>query len=135
SRYEEEREQYSLGIDYLRGKTTYSLGYTNSKEDDYQAETASFGISQDLFGDLTTVTMGFSRGEDVVRKRDTITDRVDPGFVEPTDRWSYRVGVAQVLTKTLVMNLGLEVITDEGYLNNPYRSYRYVNPSDPRLFA
>jgi hypothetical protein len=33
------------------------------------------------------------------------------------------------------MNLGLEVITDEGYLNNPYRSYRYVNPGDERLFA
>lgn len=135
SRYTEEREQYGLGFDYLRGKTTYSLSYTNSKENDYQAETASFGISQDLFGDLTTVAMGFSRGEDIVRKRDTITDRVDPSFREPIDRWSYRVGVTQVLTKTLVMNLELEVITDEGYLNNPYRSYRYINPSDDRLFA
>ncbi|HEX7114461.1 MAG TPA: DUF3570 domain-containing protein [Steroidobacter sp.] len=135
SEYKEERDQYTVGFDYLRGKTTYSLSYTNSTENDYQAETTSFGISQDLFGDLTTITMGFSRGKDIVRKRDTITDRVDPNFREPIDRWSYRVGLSQVLTKTLIAALELEVITDEGYLNNPYRSYRFVNPSDSRLFA
>ncbi len=135
SEYKEERDQYSLGLEYLRGKTTYNLGYTDSKENDYQAETTSFGISQDLFGDLTTITMGFSRGKDVVRRRDTTTDRIDPAFKEPIDRWSYRVGVSQILTKSLISSLQLEVITDEGFLNNPYRSYRFVNPSDNRLFA
>jgi hypothetical protein len=135
SEYQEEREQYSLGLEYLRGKTTYNLGYTHSKENDYEAETTSFGISQDLFGDLTTISMGFSRGSDTVQKLDTITDRIDPGFKEPIDRWSYRVGVSQILTKSLITSLALEVITDEGFLNNPYRSYRFVNPSDARLFA
>jgi hypothetical protein len=135
SEYKEERQQYSLGLEYLRGKTTYSLNYTNSHEDDYQAETTSFGISQDLFGDLTTISMGFSRGNDIVRKRDTVTDTIDPNFKEPIDRWSYRVGVSQILTKSLITTLNLEVITDEGYLNNPYRSYRYVNPTDDRLFS
>jgi hypothetical protein len=135
SQYKEERDQYSLGFEYLRGKTTYSLNYTNSKENDYQAETTSFGISQDLFGDLTTITMGFSRGDDSVQRRDTITNRIDPTFKEPIDRWSYRVGLSQILTKSLISSLQLEVITDEGFLNNPYRSYRFVNPSDDRLFA
>ncbi len=135
SEYKEERDQYSVGLEYLRGKTTYNLGYTHSKENDYQAETTSFGISQDLFGDLTTISMGFSRGKDVVRRRDTITDQIDPTFAEPIDRWSYRVGVSQILTKSLISSLQLEVITDEGFLNNPYRSYRFVNPTDDRLFA
>ncbi|MGH8185615.1 MAG: DUF3570 domain-containing protein, partial [Steroidobacteraceae bacterium] len=135
SEYKEERDQFTLGFDFLRGKTTYNLSYTNSEESDYQAETTSFGISQDLFGDLTTVSMGFSRSSDTVRKRDTITDRIDPDFNEPVDRWSYRVGVSQILTKSLIATLGLEVITDEGFLNNPYRSYRFVNPTDDRLFA
>lgn len=135
SEYKEERNQFTLSFDFLRGKTTYNLSYTNSEESDYQAETTSFGISQDLFGDLTTVSMGFARGSDTVRKRDTITDRIDPNFSEPIDRWSYRVGVSQILTKRLIATLGLEVITDEGFLNNPYRSYRYVNPTDERLFA
>ena len=135
SEYKEERDQYSLGLEYLRGKTTYNLGYSNSKENDYEAETTSFGISQDLFGDLTTISMGFSRGKDLVRRRDTITDQIDPNFNEPIDRWSYRVGVSQILTKSLISSMNLEVITDEGFLNNPYRSYRFVNPSDDRLFA
>jgi hypothetical protein len=79
--------------------------------------------------------MGFSRGNDIVQRRDTITNQIDPTFKEPTDRWSYRVGVSQILTKSLISSLQLEVITDEGFLNNPYRSYRFVNPSDDRLFA
>jgi hypothetical protein len=135
SEYEEERDQYSLALEYLRGKTTYSLSYSDSKENDYEAQTSSFNISQDLFGDLTTISMGFSRGKDIVRRRDTITDRIDPSFEEPIDRWSYRVGVSQILTKSIISTLALEVITDEGFLNNPYRSYRFVNPSDTRLFA
>jgi hypothetical protein len=38
SQYKEERDQYSLGLEYLRGKTTYSLNYTDSKENDYTAQ-------------------------------------------------------------------------------------------------
>src|SRR5687768_10245212 len=129
SEYKEERDQYSLGFDYLRGKTTYSLSYTNSEENDYEAQTASFNISQDLFGDLTTVNMGFAKGTDVVR------NSTDELFEEDVDRWSYRVGVSQILTKTIIATLGLEVITDEGYLNNPYRSFRYVDPSNNQRFA
>ena len=135
SEYKEQRDQYSLGLEYLRGKTTYLLGYSASKENDYQAETTSFGISQDLFGDLTTITLGFSKGTDTVRRRDPLSNRVDPNFNEPIDRWNYRVGVSQIMTRTLIMTFDYEVITDEGYLNNPYRSYRYVNPGDDRLFA
>lgn len=134
SEYKEERTQYNLGFDYLRGKTTYSLSYTNSDEDDYQASTTSFGISQDLFGDLTTISMGFSKGADTVRRRDTVTNTIDPTFEKPIDRWSYRVGVSQILTRSMIMALGLEVITDEGYLNNPYRSFRYIDPDDQTNF-
>jgi hypothetical protein len=139
SQYKEERKQWSLGLDYLRGKTTYSLNYTNSEENDYLAKTATFGISQDLFGDLTTISMGFSKGDDTVRR--TISDPVslqrivDPNFEKKTDRWNYRVGVSQILTKSLISSLALEVITDEGFLNNPYRSYRYVNPLNDADYA
>src|SRR5688500_2300469 len=96
SEYKEERDQYSLGFEYLRGKTTYNLGYSNSKENDYEADTASIGLSQDLFGDLTTITMGFSRGMDKVR------NSTDPLFEQDIDRWSYRVGVSQILTQSII---------------------------------
>ncbi|MFL6547222.1 MAG: DUF3570 domain-containing protein [Povalibacter sp.] len=139
SEYKEERDQWSLGFDYLHGKTTYSLSYTNSEENDYLAKTASFNISQDLFGDLTTISMGFSKGNDTVRRTIPSAENpeiriVDPSFNEEVERWSYRVGVSQILTRNMILSLGLEVITDEGYLHNPYRSFRYYDPEDDLHF-
>jgi hypothetical protein len=129
SPYEEQRDQASLALDLLNGKTQYSLSVTGSDEDDYTANTASFDLSHDLFGDLTTVSFGYSRGWDEVRKRG------DPDFDEPVDRRSYRVGLTQIVTPSLVMGLAYETITDEGFLNNPYRSVRYLDADNPAGFA
>ncbi len=129
SPYEEERTQWSLTADAIRGKTIYSLGFTNSEEDDYEANTAYFGLSQDLFGDLTTVSLGFARAWDTVRRRDAGGGGVDPTFLERVDRQQYRLGVSQILTKNLVLGATFEAISDEGFLNNPYRSVRYVDSS------
>jgi hypothetical protein len=123
SPYKEERQQWSVGFDMLNGKTQYSMGYVSSSENDYDAQTASFDLSQDMFGDLTTVSFGVSRSWDDVRKRG------DPDFNQPVDRWSYRVGVSQIITPQLMANFAFETITDEGYLNNPYRSARYLDPN------
>ena len=133
SEYKEERNQYSVGFDLLRGKSTYSLGFTNSDENDYQSRTVSFGVSHDMFGDLTTLSFGFARGSDVVRR--SAGPMLDPNFRREVDRTSYRVGLSQILTKSLITSLNLEVITDEGFLNNPYRSYRFVDPADNTQFA
>jgi hypothetical protein len=125
SPYKETRTQYSFAVDALHGKTQYSLGYTNSDENDYTANTATFDLSQDLFGDLTTVSFGFSRAWDEVRKRG------DPTFKEPVDRWSYRLGLSQIVTPQLMLGLELETISDSGYLHNPYREVRYLDSTVP----
>jgi len=129
SPYKEERSQASLGFDVLNGKTQYSVSVSGSDENDYTASTASFDISQDLFGDLTTVSLGFSRGWDEVRKRG------DREFEEPVDRRSYRLGLTQIVTPKLMMGLAYETITDEGFLNNPYRSVRYLDADSPAGYA
>jgi len=121
SEYTENREENTLSIDYLRQKTTMSLGYTTSVESDYDATTLSLGISQDMFGDLTTVSVGFALGDNIVSRNG------DDLFEEDNKVRSYRVSVTQILTTKLVMALALETITDEGFLNNPYRSVRYVD--------
>ncbi len=113
SPYKEERTQGSLAFDMLNDKTQYSVSVTNSDENDYTANSASFDLSQDLFGDLTTLSIGFSRGWDEVRKRG------DADFNEPVDRRSYRLGLSQILTPTLMMGFAFETVTDEGFLNNP----------------
>jgi len=128
SQYNESRTEHTLGIDYVHDKTTLSLSHTTSTENDFDAVSTSFGISQDMFGDLTTVSIGFSQGDDTIR------NSTDPLFREYADRKNYRAGITQILTKDLVMNLSHETITDEGFLNNPYRSIRYVNnPGAPIL--
>ncbi|HEX9403872.1 MAG TPA: DUF3570 domain-containing protein, partial [Steroidobacteraceae bacterium] len=56
----DERKQKSLSLDYIHDKTQYNLSYTNSTERDYISNTTHFSLSQDMFGDLTTVTLGFT---------------------------------------------------------------------------
>ena len=123
SPYSEERTQWSLGVDYLRGNTTMRVGYTTSEESDFDAETVNFSVSQDMFGDLTTLTLSYALGDDLVRRSDNST------FEKPLDRQIYGVGVTQILTKNLISSLNVETITEEGYLNNPYRSVRYFDPT------
>jgi hypothetical protein len=129
SPYTETRTQGGLAFDGLFGKTQYSVSYTLSDESDYTANTASFDLSQDIFGDLTTVSFGFSQGWDEVRKNG------DDAFEETVDRRNYRFGLQQILTPQLMAGLNYEVITDEGFLNNPYRSVRYLDPSSARGFS
>jgi opacity protein-like surface antigen len=128
SPYTEERTQWSLGMDYLRGNTTMSLGYTISEESDFDAETVAFSVSQDMFGDLTTLTLSYALGDDLVRRSD------DPTFEREVDRQQYGVGITQILTRNLIATLNFQTITDEGYLNNPYRSVRYLDSSEGRGF-
>ena len=126
SPYDEERTQWSLGVDYLRGNSTLRVGYTSSEESDYDAETYSISASQDMFGSLTTLTLSYAFGDDLVRKSD------DPTFEKPVQRQVYGVGLTQILTKNLITAINFETVTDEGYLNNPYRSVRFFFPSEGR---
>jgi hypothetical protein len=125
SPYDEERTQYSVGLDYLHDRWLMNIGMTKSEENDYVADTFSFGISQDVFGDLTTISLGYSLGNDEVGRRG------DTGFSETVERQQYRLGVSQIVTRNLLLGLSFEAITDEGYLNNPYRAVRYLDAASP----
>jgi hypothetical protein len=129
SPYKEERTQQSIGLDYLHDRWMMNVGFTNSEENDYTAETFSFGVSQDLFGDLTTVSLGYSLGNDVVGRRG------DAAFREDVERQHYRLGLSQILTKNLLLGLSFESITDEGFLNNPYRQVRYLDATTPQGYS
>ncbi len=122
SPYTEERTQWSLGMDYLRGNTTMRVNYTESVESDFDAKSYSLSVSQDMFGDLTTLTLSYGLGDDLVRKSDDAT------FERPLDRQIYGVGLTQILTKNLISSLNVETVTEEGFLNNPYRVVRYADP-------
>lgn len=129
SPYDEKRTQYSLGLDYLHDRWLLNLGFTSSTENDFDAETISIGVSQDLFGDLTTISLGYSLGDDIVSRRG------DPDFSDTIRRQHYRLGLSQILTQNLLLGFSFETITDEGFLNNPYRSVRYLDSTNPSGFS
>ena len=138
SPYTEQRTEQSAGIDYLHGKTNTSLSYTSSVENDYKSGTLNFNLSQDFFGDLSTLTLGYTRGDDKVSQRGLNYDE------SKVDRQNYRVGLSQILSKNFIMGATWETITDEATslngssvtLNNPYRAYSYFDSvSGTRGFA
>jgi hypothetical protein len=129
SPYTEERTETSLAMDYLNNKTLMSLAFTRSDESDYEAETGSLSISHDMFGDLTTVSLGYAVGNDDIGRNG------DSDFGETLKRRNYRLGVSQILTKKSILDINWETITDEGYLNNPYRSYRFIDPLSERGYS
>ena len=122
SPYKERRKQDSLSVDVLHGKTTYSAGYIGSKEIDYKSKTAFASVSQDMFGDLTTVSFGYTRGWDKVGERGTPRN-------DALERRNWQVGLSQILTRNMLLGLNFETSESEGFLNNPYRQYRYLSNS------
>ncbi len=125
SKYTEQRIEQSFGVDYLRDKTTMSVSVTRSDENDYDANAFSLNLSQDMFGDLTTVGIGFSIGNN------TVGQSTNEDFSEPMDSRGYRVSLTQIFTTRLIGNFSFEAISDEGYLNNPYRSVRFQDVASP----
>jgi hypothetical protein len=119
SKYSEERTQLSASVDYLYDSSILSYSFTSSTENDFEAQTSNFAISQEMFGGLTTVAMSYKFGNnDIMKTRDDF-------FHENAQTKGYRVSLSQVLTKNTLLGMAYEVITDEGFLNNPYRTIRY----------
>src|SRR5271168_3792556 len=125
------RKQSTGTIEYLHDKTTYTASYINSVERDYVSNTASFSVSQDMFGDLTTVTLGYGKTNDKVGENNGTAWVPNVAWLGYAQTNSYSAGFSQIITKNFIAGANLQVITDSGYLANPYRSIRYKDPSNP----
>ncbi len=131
----DERKQKSGTIEYLRDKTTYTASYMTSVERDYISDTASIGLSQSMFGDLTTVTLGFSDTRDKVGENNGTADKPVVAWLGHAMSRAYSGGVSQIITKNFITGVNLQVITDAGYLANPYRSIRYLDPTNAKGYS
>lgn len=128
SPYSEERKEQGLSAQYMVDRSTISVGYVSSKENDYDATTYSLGIDQSFFGDLTTLGFGVSFGEDIVGQN------TDPSYKRDLQRRKYSINASQIITKNLLASLSFDSASDqclnladtESCLNNPYRSVRFL---------
>jgi hypothetical protein len=133
SPYKEKRTQGSISADYLHGSTTYSLGFIQSHEPDYKANTGFFSVSQSMFGDLTTISFGYTRGWDKVGEDSYLNGRYADGgrmttWVGDADHRNWQASISQILTRNLLMSLNVETDESDGYLQSPYRTARYIDP-------
>lgn len=125
SPYTEERLEGQLGVEYLHDKTTLALNVRQSDEDDYLAKSVNFNVSHDTFGDLMNINLGFAFSDNAIWRNG------DDLFEEESQQFRVRAGISQILTKNLSVALSIESVADEGYLNNPYRTVRYIDESVP----
>jgi len=127
SPYNEQRDEFGLGLDTIYGTALFNISASYSDESDYKAKTLDMNISQDIFGGMTTINLGFTRGWDDV-------GRVDNNFDEEIDRYRYRLNLSQIVSSTIILNINYEAISDKGFLNNPYRSARLLGASVPERY-
>jgi hypothetical protein len=123
----DERHQKTVTLEYIRNKTTYKLGFTNSTERDYISNTPHFQISQDMFGDLTTITLGYSSTRNKVGENNGTALVPNVAWVGTSQTRSYSLGLSQIITRNLIGGVTVDVLTDSGYLANPYRFIRFVD--------
>jgi uncharacterized protein DUF3570 len=135
SQIRDERIQKSATLEFVHDKTTYNATYQTSVERDYRSDTSSVSLKQDMFGDLTTLSLAFANTDDKVGENN------GTAFV-PVITWlghassrSYDIDLSQILTKNLIGGVNFNVITDQGYLANPYRSIRYVDAGTPKGYS
>src|SRR6202795_3540208 len=93
----DERKQKSISLDYIHDKTQYNLSYTNSTERDYISNTTHFSLSQDMFGDLTTVTLGFTDSRNKVGENNGGTNTPKIEWLGHATSRSYEGGLSQIL--------------------------------------
>ncbi|HEY3633864.1 MAG TPA: DUF3570 domain-containing protein [Caldimonas sp.] len=125
SPYHEVRNEFGLSADYVYRDAQITVGAMTSHEPDYVANTGNIDVTQEVFGGMTTVAFGFTRGSDKVGKKNS------PEFSDTARHWQYRLGATQILTPRWLMSANFEALNDDGYLGSPYRLARVFGAAVP----
>lgn len=125
SKYKETRNEYNLGLDYVVRDSSISVSTSKSKEPDYIASGTSIDVSQEVFGGMTTLSLGYTRAHDDVGRTGY------EGFFDKATHWRYRFGVTQILSPRWLTSANFEAVSDDGYLGSPYRVARVFGAAIP----
>ena len=135
SQIRDERIQKSATLEFVHDKTTYTASYTGSVERDYRSDTASIAMKQDMFGDLTTLSLAFANTVDKVGENNGTAWVPIITWLGHAQSRNYDIDWSQILTKNLIAGVNFNVITDWGYLASPYRSIRYLDAGTPKGYS
>jgi hypothetical protein len=125
SPFKEKRIATDFGADWLVGNTTLSLAYNRSEEPDYIAEGVGLDVSTEVYGGMTTVSLGFTRA------RDLVGQKLAQGWIDRALHWQYRAGITQILSPRWLVSLNAEAVSDAGFLGSPYRAARVFGAAVP----
>jgi len=125
SPFKETRTAWDFSADTVVRDTTLSLGISRSSEPDYIAQAISLDAAHEVFGGMSTVSMGFTRARDQVGQKGVV------GWIDTASHWQYRAGLTQILSPTWLMSANFEAISDSGYLGSPYRAARVFGAAVP----
>ncbi len=135
SQIKDERIQKSITAEFVHDKTTYTASYVSSVERDYRSDTRSIAMKQDMFGDLTTLSLAFANTTDKVGENNGTAFVPIIAWLGYASSRSYDIDLSQILTKNLIAGVNFNVITDQGDLANPYRSIRYLDAGTPKGYS
>lgn len=115
----DKRDQLSASLQWNNEayKHTAALGY--STEDDYQAIFGSYAGEKESADALRTISWGWSFSADDIEP----TDALDNGRVLSAKRNSFSVsgGFTQVLNQNAVIQTGISLTREAGFLSDPYK--------------
>jgi Protein of unknown function (DUF3570) len=118
SPFRETRKAYELGAQTVVRDATLSLSVSSSSEPDYLAKAVNFDVAHEVFGGMSTISLGYTQGADKVGKKGVV------GWIDEARHWQYRAGLTQILSPTWLLSLNAEALLDSGELGSPYRVAR-----------
>lgn len=111
----ERRNEVDGTLGYEGRTLKVTTNYRYSYEPDYQSHGLTVGVTDELFGKNTTVTV------EALGSADQVGRSGDPSFAEPVKTLGGRVAIAQVLGPKTLAELGGQVTLVDGYQASPYR--------------
>lgn len=118
--FSDTRNTWDAGLYWLQSNMLLNLRYETAAEDDTDAAALALDLTSSLYSEMTTLRLGFGRGNDTLRRSD------DAEFNAEAAHRYYRFGVTQVLSQRSVMEATYTAALDSGYLGNPYRYARLL---------
>ena len=117
------RRAGTLGLDWTWHGQTFSPEISHSEENDYESLGLAFNEAIDFNQKNTTIRFGLSHDFDRIETR---------GLASPKHKGSTDgiFGVSQLLSPTLILTADATYGSSWGYLNDPYKSFRFDGWTD-----